>query len=159
MVMMPKRYTYRKIAKRGKLKGVGSWSLRYGTVGLIALEEGYVSARQIEAARRGIRRTVKRVGKLWVRVFPNHPVTKKPIEVRMGGGSGSIKCWVAVVKPGTMLFEVGGVDTSLGVVALNRGGVKMPIRTKVVVSDSIPASSTGHGSEVVSSMAGGVPVA
>lgn len=145
MLMMPKRYAYRKVAKRGKLKGAGSWSLRYGTVGLIALEQGYISARQIEAARRGIRRTVKRVGKLWVRVFPNHPVTKKPIEVRMGGGSGSIKCWVAVVKPGTMLFEVGGVETSLGVTALMRGGIKMPVRTKVVVSPSIPSVESSVG--------------
>ena len=132
-MLSPKRTKYRK-AFKGKIKGnaKGGFTLNFGTFGLKALEPERVTARQIEATRRAITRYMKRQGKVWIRVFPDVPVTAKPIEVRMGKGKGSVDRWVARVKPGRILFEIDGVSEEVAREALRLGAAKLPIKCKIV---------------------------
>lgn len=129
----PKRTKFRK-AFKGRINGQtkGGFSLAFGEFGLKALEPERVTARQIEATRRAITREMKRQGKVWIRVFPDVPVTAKPIEVRMGKGKGSVDRWVARVAPGRILFEIDGVPEETARQALALGAAKLPIKTKVV---------------------------
>jgi large subunit ribosomal protein L16 len=129
----PKRTTFRK-AFKGRISGQakGGTSLAFGEFGLKALEPERVTARQIEATRRAITREMKRQGKVWIRVFPDVPVTAKPIEVRMGKGKGAVDRWVARVAPGRILFEIDGVTEETARMALSLGAAKLPIKTKVV---------------------------
>ncbi len=129
----PKRTKYRK-AFKGRIKGnaKGGFSVAFGTFGLKALEPERVTARQIEATRRAVTREMKRQGKVWIRIFPDTPVSAKPIEVRMGKGKGSVDRWVARVQPGRILFEIDGVSDEVALEALRLGAAKLPIRTKVV---------------------------
>ena len=129
----PKRTKYRK-AFKGRIKGnaKGGSSIAFGSFGLKALEPERVTARQIEATRRAVTREMKRQGKVWIRVFPDTPVTAKPIEVRMGKGKGSVDRWVARVQPGRILFEIDGVPDEVALEALRLGAAKLPIRTKIV---------------------------
>lgn len=129
----PKRTKYRK-AFKGRIKGnsKGGYSLSFGQFGLKALEPERVTARQIEATRRAVTRHMKRQGKVWIRVFPDLPVSAKPIEVRMGKGKGSIDRWVTKVAPGRILFEIDGVPEDIAREALELGAAKLPIKTKIV---------------------------
>jgi large subunit ribosomal protein L16 len=136
-MLMPKRVKYRK-KQRGKMKGnaqKGNY-IAFGKYGLKALESGWITSRQIEATRVAITRHVKRGGKVWIRIFPDKPVTKKPAETRMGKGKGSPEYWVAVVKPGRIMFELEGVDYALAKEAMRLASHKLPIKTKFVVSES-----------------------
>lgn len=133
MPLMPKRVKYRK-AHRGRRKGVailGS-SFGFGQFGLKALENGWITDRQIEAARVAISRQIKKGGKMWIRLFPDKPVTKKPAETRMGKGKGAPDHWVAVVKRGKMLFEIMGVPEELAKDAVRLAALKLPIKTMFV---------------------------
>ncbi|MGC6500269.1 MAG: 50S ribosomal protein L16 [Henriciella sp.] len=129
----PKRTKYRK-AFKGRIKGnaKGGYSVAFGTFALKALEPERVTARQIEATRRAVTREMKRQGKVWIRIFPDTPVSAKPIEVRMGKGKGSVDRWVARVQPGRILFEIDGVSDEVALEALRLGAAKLPIRTKIV---------------------------
>ncbi|GAB5459719.1 MAG: 50S ribosomal protein L16 [Henriciella sp.] len=129
----PKRTKYRK-AFKGRIKGnaKGGYSVAFGSFALKALEPERVTARQIEATRRAVTREMKRQGKVWIRVFPDTPVSAKPIEVRMGKGKGSIDRWVARVQPGRILFEIDGVPDEVALEALRLGAAKLPIKTKIV---------------------------
>jgi len=121
--------------QKGRIKGVakGGWSLNFGSYGLKAQAPSRVTARQIEAARRAITRHMKRVGRVWIRIFPDVPVSKKPTEVRMGKGKGVPEFWCAKVKPGRIMFEVDGVPDAIAREALRLGAAKLPLKTKVVV--------------------------
>ncbi|HBJ91840.1 MULTISPECIES: 50S ribosomal protein L16 [Ponticaulis] len=132
-MLQPKRTKFRK-AFKGRIHGnaKGGFSLNFGSYGLKALEPERITSRQIEATRRAITRQMKRQGKVWIRVFPDLPVSAKPIEVRMGKGKGSIDRWVAKVKPGRILFEIDGVNDEVAREALRLGAAKLPIKTKVV---------------------------
>jgi large subunit ribosomal protein L16 len=132
-MLQPSRTKFRK-AHKGRIHGLakGGYTLAFGAYGMKALEPERVTARQIEAARRAITRHLKRAGRLWIRVFPDVPVTKKPAEVRMGKGKGSVEYWVCRVKPGRILFEIDGVPAELAAEAIARGAAKLPIRTKFV---------------------------
>ena len=132
-MLQPKRTKFRKMQK-GRIKGEakGGFDLNFGAYGLKALEPERITARQIEAARRAITRAMKRQGRLWIRVFPDVPVSKKPPEVRQGKGKGSVEYWAARVKPGRILFELDGVDGQLAALAFERAAMKLPIKTKVV---------------------------
>jgi len=133
MPLMPKRVKYRK-AQRGRRKGVatGGSQVAFGEYGLQALENGWISNTQIEAARVALRRHVHRGGKTWIRIFPDKPVTRKAAETRMGKGKGSLDHWVAVVKRGRILFEIGGVPRQFSREAMRLAAHKLPIRTKFV---------------------------
>lgn len=132
-MLQPSRTKFRK-AHKGRIHGLakGGYTLAFGAYGMKALEPERVTARQIEAARRAITRHLKRAGRLWIRVFPDVPVTKKPAEVRMGKGKGSVEYWICRVKPGRILFEIDGVPAELAAEAIARGAAKLPIRTKFV---------------------------
>jgi large subunit ribosomal protein L16 len=132
-MLQPKRTKFRK-AFKGRIHGLakGGTSLNFGSYGIKALEPERLSARQIEAARRAITRHMKRAGKLWIRVFPDVPVSKKPTEVRMGKGKGTPELWVVRVKPGRILFELEGVPAELAREACELGAAKLPIATKFV---------------------------
>lgn len=132
-MLSPKKTKYRK-AFKGRIHGnaKGGYTLNFGSCGLKALEPERVTARQIEAARRAISRHVKRVGRLWIRVFPDVPVTKKPAEVRMGSGKGSVELWVARVQPGRILFEIDGVPLDIAREAMQLAAAKLPVKTKFV---------------------------
>lgn len=137
-MLTPKKVKYRKLQK-GRMKGKayrGS-KLNFGDYGLQAMECGWISSRQIEAARIAMTRRVKRGGKMWIRIFPDKPITKKPAEVRMGKGKGSPESWVAVVKPGRILYEMEGVSRELAFEALRLASHKLPIKTKVVERSQI----------------------
>ena len=135
-MLQPKRTKYRKQFK-GRIKGVakGGSDLAFGEFGLKAQEPNRVNAREIEAARRAITRYMKRAGRVWIRVFPDVPVTAKPTEVRMGKGKGSPEAWVAVVKPGRVMFELEGVTRETAEKAMALAAAKMPIRTKFVIRE------------------------
>ena len=137
-MLMPKRTKYRK-AHRGRMKGLACRGneLDFGDFGLQALEPCWLTARQIEAARVAITRTAKRGGKLWIRVFPDKPYTKKPPETRMGKGKGSVEYYVAVVKPGQVIFELAGVPRELAVEAIRLAGHKLPIKTRFVEREEV----------------------
>lgn len=132
-MMSPKKTKYRK-AHKGRIKGSakGGYSLNFGEYGLKAMQPERITARQIEAARRAISRYVKRVGRLWIRVFPDVPVTRKPAEVRMGSGKGSVEFWACRVKPGRIMFEIDGVSEDIAREAFDRASAKLPIKTKFV---------------------------
>jgi large subunit ribosomal protein L16 len=132
-MLMPKRVKYRK-AQRGRMKGKATRgnTVAFGDFGLKALEPHWITARQIEACRVALARKMKRDGKIWIRIFPDKPVTKKPLETRMGKGKGAPEFWVAVVKPGRVMFEVGGVDAETAQEALRVAAYKLPIKTKIV---------------------------
>ena len=132
-MLQPKRTKYRK-AFKGRIHGTvkGGTNLDYGTFGLKAVEPERVTARQIEAARRAITRQMKRQGRVWIRIFPDVPVTAKPTEVRMGKGKGSVEYWAARVHPGRIIFEIDGVSEELAREAMRLGAAKLPIRTRFV---------------------------
>jgi large subunit ribosomal protein L16 len=132
-MLSPKRTKYRK-AHKGRIHGLakGNTQLNFGAFGLKALEPERITARQIEAARRAITRAMKRTGRVWIRIFPDVPVSQKPAEVRMGSGKGSPEFWVARVKPGRIMFEIDGVSNELAQMALTLGAAKLPIKTKFV---------------------------
>jgi large subunit ribosomal protein L16 len=133
-MLSPKRTKFRK-AHKGRIHGLakGGTSLNFGSFGLKALEPGRVSARQIEAARRAITRHIRRVGKVWIRIFPDVPVSTKPAEVRMGSGKGSPEYWACRVKPGRIMFELDGVSPDLARESCMLAAAKLPIKTKFVV--------------------------
>ena len=132
-MLQPKRTKFRK-AHKGRIHGVakGGFTLNFGSYGLKAVEPERVTARQIEATRRAITRHMKRAGRVWIRVFPDLPVSKKPTEVRMGKGKGSPEYWVARIKPGRIMFEIDGVSDEVAREALRLGAAKLPIKTRVV---------------------------
>ena len=132
-MLQPKRTKYRK-AHKGRIHGAakGGTVLNFGTYGLKAMEPERVTARQIEAARRAITRAMRRTGRVWIRVFPDVPVSAKPAEVRMGSGKGSPEFWVCRVAPGKIMFEVDGVPAALAREALTLGAAKLPIRTRFI---------------------------
>ena len=135
---MPKKTKYRK-SFRGRRKGnsKGGNVVTFGDFGLQAVETSYVTARQIEAARITITRTMKRGGKVWINIFPHKPITKKPAEVRMGSGKGNVEYYVAVVKPGRILFEISGVSEEVAREAMRKAGHKLPMKTKLVMRDNL----------------------
>ncbi len=132
-MLQPKRTKFRK-AHKGRIHGdaKGGTSLNFGAFGLKALEPERITARQIEAARRAITRHIKRQGRLWIRIFPDVPVSSKPAEVRMGSGKGNPESWVAVVKPGRVMFELSGVPLAVAKEAISRAAHKLPIKSKFV---------------------------
>lgn len=133
-MLQPKRTKYRKMQK-GRIKGIshrGS-QLSFGSFGLKTMDEGWITNRQIEAARIAVTRKMKREGKVWINIFPDKPITNKPAEVRMGKGKGALSHYVAVVKPGRIMFEIEGVPSDLAHEALRLAAQKLPVKTKVVV--------------------------
>ena len=137
-MLSPKKTKYRKQFK-GRIHGnaKGNYELNYGSFGLKALEPERVTSRQIEAARKAITRYLKRAGRMWIRIFPNVPVSKKPAEVRMGSGKGNVEYYVAVVKPGRILFEISGVPEDVAREAMRKAGHKLPMKTKFVMRDNV----------------------
>ncbi len=133
-MLSPKRTKYRKV-QRGRMygKATSGNKISFGDYGLVALERKWITNRQIEAARVAMTRHIKRGGKVWIRIFPDKPYTKKPAETRMGKGKGNPEYWVAVVKPGTVMFELAGVDEKLAEEAMRLAGSKLPIKTKFLV--------------------------
>jgi len=132
-MLQPKRTKFRK-KQKGRVKGIAQrgHTINFGSFGIKSLEAGWITSRQIEAARIAVTRKMKREGQVWIRIFPDKPITKKPAEVRMGKGKGAPEYWVAVVKPGTIMFEAGGVTTELAKEALRLAAQKLPVRTKFV---------------------------
>lgn len=132
-MLMPKRTKFQKM-HRGRMKGKASRGaeVHFGEYGLQSLDPGYVSARQIEAARRAIVRSARRRGKVWIRIFPDKPITRRAAESRMGKGKGDVEFWAAVVKPGRILFEVGGMSEEVALAALRLASYKLSVRTKVI---------------------------
>lgn len=132
-MLMPKRVKFRR-AQRGRMRGAATRgaSVAFGDYGLKAMEPGWITARQIEAARVALTRLMKREGKVWIRIFPDKPVSKKPAETRMGSGKGAPEFWVSVVKPGRIMFEVGGIKKDVAQEALTLAAHKLPIKTKFV---------------------------
>jgi len=138
-MLMPKRTKYRK-QMRGRMKGKArrGAEIHFGEFGLQALEPAWISARQIEACRRAMVRKMKRRGKVWIRIFPDKPITKRAAESRMGKGKGDVEYWAAVVKPGRIMFEIGGdIDESTALEALRLATYKLPIKTKVVRREEV----------------------
>jgi large subunit ribosomal protein L16 len=135
-MLSPKRVKHRK-QHRGRKPGLsrGQTTVQFGEYGIKALDAGWLTNRQIEAARIAMTRKIKRGGKVWINVYPDKPVTKKPAETRMGSGKGSPEGWVAVVKPGRVMFELAGVPEPLAREALRLAGMKLPVRTKIVTSE------------------------
>ncbi|MGA8296059.1 MAG: 50S ribosomal protein L16 [Acidimicrobiales bacterium] len=146
-MLMPKKVKHRK-QQRGRRTGLakGATTVDFGDYGIKALEPGWLTARQIEAARIAMTRHVRRGGKIWIRVFPHKPVTQKPAETRMGSGKGNPEHWVAVVKPGAILFELAGVDEALAKSAMERAIQKLPIKAEFVVRSGVGAESGAHSS-------------
>ena len=134
MFIGPKQTKYRK-TRKGRLGRLEfkSNTLKFGNVGLKSLESGFINARQIESARQAITRKLKRKGKIWIKIFPDQPITSKPTGVRMGKGKGQVSHWAAKVRGGTVLFEISGLNTNLVFAALKTGGAKLPVRTKIFV--------------------------
>jgi large subunit ribosomal protein L16 len=132
-MLQPKRTKYRKQFK-GRNRGIATrgTNVSYGEYGLKSVELGRITARQIEAARRAMSRHIKRGGKVWIRIFPDKPITKKPLEVRQGSGKGNVEYWVALVQPGRMMFEIEGVTEDLAREALGLAAAKLPVKTEFV---------------------------
>ena len=143
-MLMPKRVKYRRV-QRGRMKGKATRGnvVNYGEYGLAAVEPGWITSNQIEAARIAMTRFTKRNGKVWIKIFPDKPVTSKPAETRMGSGKGSPDYWVAVVKPGRVMFELGGVSEEVAREALRLAQHKLPIKTKIVAK----GTETENGGE------------
>src|SRR3990172_2448921 len=142
-MLMPKRVKFRK-AQRGRMRGKATRgaTVAFGDFGLKAMEPGWITQRQIEATRVALTRMMKREGKVWIRIFPDKPVTKKPAETRMGSGKGIPEFWVAVVKPGRVMFELGGVTKELAAEAFHLAAHKLPIKTKLVTRVDYEAQSS-----------------
>lgn len=138
-MLLPKRVKYRRV-HRGRMKGVATRGnkISYGDFGLVALDPAWITSNQIEAARIAMTRYTKRGGQVWIKIFPDKPVTKKPAETRMGSGKGSPEYWVAVVKPGRVLFEMAGVTEEVAREAMRLASYKLPIKTKFVVRKEEP---------------------
>ena len=136
-MLMPKRVKYRRV-QRGRLKGKASRgnTITSGSYGLVALEPAWITSNQIEAARIAMTRYIKRGGQVWIKIFPDKPVTEKPAETRMGSGKGSPEYWVAVVKPGRILFEMDGIDEATAREAMRLAGHKLPIKTKFMMKET-----------------------
>ena len=143
-MLMPKRVKYRRV-HRGRMKGkaLKGNTLTYGDYGIQALGSCWLTANQIEAARRAMTRYIRRGGNIWIKIFPDKPVTEKPAETRMGSGKGAPEYWVAVVKPGRILFEMGGVSEDVAREAMRLASMKLPIRTKFVMKDKDGDSNEG----------------
>ncbi len=141
-MLMPKRVKYRK-AQRGRMRGKATRgaTIAFGDFGLKAMEPGWITQRQIEASRVALTRMMKREGKVWIRIFPDKPVTKKPAETRMGSGKGNPEFWVVVIKPGRVMFEIGGVRKEMAKEALTLAAHKLPIKTKFVTRIDYDAQS------------------
>ncbi len=139
-MLMPKRVKYRRV-HRGRMTGKATrgTTITYGSYGLQALEPGWIKSNQIEAARVAMTRYMKRGGKVWIKIFPDKSVTKKPAETRMGSGKGAPEYWVAVVKPGRIMFEIGGVDEAIAREAMRLAQHKLPIKTKFIIKEEIQA--------------------
>ena len=135
-MLMPKRVKFRRV-QRGRMKGKASrgTTLAYGKYGLVATEPAWISSVQIEAARIAMTRYIKRGGKVWIKIFPDKPITEKPAETRMGSGKGSVEYWVAVVKPGRVMFEMDGVAEDVAQEAMRLASHKLPIKTKFIVKE------------------------
>ena len=144
-MLMPKRTKYRRV-QRGRMKGAASRGnkVSYGEFGIQALEPGWITGNQIEAARVAMTRYTKRGGQVWIKIFPDKPVTKKPADTRMGSGKGSPEFWVAVVKPGRIMFEIAGVSEEVAREALRLAQHKLPIKTKIIAKE---APETENGGE------------
>jgi large subunit ribosomal protein L16 len=145
-MLLPKRVKHRKVM-RGRMSGPakGGHSVAFGDFGLATLEPAWITSRQIEAARRAMTRSVKRGGKIWIRVFPDKPVTKKPAETRMGSGKGAPDHWVAVVKPGRILFEMAGVPREEAAEAMRLASHKLPVQTRFVAREAAGMEASGDG--------------
>ena len=135
-MLMPKRVKFRRV-QRGRMKGKASrgTTLAYGKYGLVATEPAWISSVQIEAARIAMTRYIKRGGKVWIKIFPDKPITEKPAETRMGSGKGAVEYWVAVVKPGRIMFEMDGVAEDVAKEAMRLASHKLPIKTKFIVKE------------------------
>ena len=145
-MLIPRRTKFRK-AHRGSLAGVATQgsTIAFGQYGLQAREAAWISNRQIEAARRAMTRYVRRGGQIWIRIYPDHPFTKKPAETRMGGGKGNPEGWVAVVKPGRILFEMAGVEREVAAEAMRLASHKLPIATKFLsLQETAPQGGEAH---------------
>ncbi len=137
-MLLPKRVKYRRV-QRGRLKGKATRgnTVTYGDFGLVALEPAWITSNQIEAARIAMTRYIKRGGQVWIKIFPDKPITEKPAETRMGSGKGSPEYWVAVVKPGRVMFEIAGVDKELAAEAMRLAAMKLPIKCKFVTKEEM----------------------
>ena len=137
-MLLPKRVKYRRV-QRGRLKGKATRgnTVTYGQYGLVALEPAWITSNQIEAARIAMTRYIKRGGQVWIKIFPDKPITEKPAETRMGSGKGSPEYWVAVVKPGRVMFEIAGVDRELAAEAMRLAAMKLPIKCKFVTKEEM----------------------
>ncbi len=135
-MLMPKRVKFRRV-QRGRMKGKAARgnTLAYGKYGLVATEPAWISSVQIEAARIAMTRYIKRGGKVWIKIFPDKPITEKPAETRMGSGKGAVEYWVAVVKPGRIMFEMDGVAEDVAKEAMRLASHKLPIKTKFIVKE------------------------
>lgn len=144
-MLMPKRVKYRRV-QRGRLKGEAHRgnTLSNGDFGLVALEPAWITSNQIEAARIAMTRYTRRGGKVWIKIFPDKPVTEKPAETRMGSGKGSPEYWVSVVKPGRVMFEIGGIDETTAKEAMRLAGHKLPIKTKFVKKSDTESETGGE---------------
>ena len=147
-MLLPKRVKYRRV-HRGRLKGTAhkGTKVTYGEYGIQALEPAWITSNQIEAARIAMTRYIRRGGQVWIKIFPDKPVTKKPAETRMGSGKGSPEYWVAVVKPGRVLFEIAGVPEETAREAMRLAGYKLPIKTKFVKREDVAKSDVEDGGE------------
>ena len=145
-MLMPKRVKYRKV-QRGRMTGAASRGnkVAYGDFGIQALEPGWITGNQIEAARIAMTRYTKRGGKVWIKIFPDKPITEKPAETRMGSGKGSPEYWVAVVKPGRVMFEIAGVSEEVAREALRLASHKLPIKCKIVTKEETAPESENGG--------------
>ena len=144
-MLMPKRAKYRKV-QRGRMTGAASRGnkVSYGDYGIQALEPGWITGNQIEAARIAMTRYTKRGGQVWIKIFPDKPITEKPAETRMGSGKGSPEYWVAVVKPGRVMFEIAGVSEDVAREALRLASHKLPIKTKVIKREVVESQEVGE---------------
>ncbi|MDO5725686.1 MAG: 50S ribosomal protein L16 [Tissierellia bacterium] len=145
-MLMPKRVKYRK-QQRGRMKGEAQRGnkITYGEYGLVALEPCWITSNQIEAARRAMTRYVRRGGNIWIKIFPDKPVTKKPAETRMGSGKGSPEYWVSVVKPGRVMFEMGGISEKAAKEAMRLAAMKLPIKTRFVTKEALEKEVSNEG--------------
>ncbi|MBE6990403.1 MAG: 50S ribosomal protein L16 [Ruminococcaceae bacterium] len=144
-MLLPKRVKYRRV-HRGRLTGKATRgnTVTYGEFGLVAVEPAWITSNQIEAARIAMTRYTKRGGQVWIKIFPDKPVTEKPAETRMGSGKGSPEYWVAVVKPGRVMFEIAGVSEEVAREALRLASHKLPIKTKIVKREDLAAEEVGE---------------
>lgn len=141
-MLLPKRTKHRK-QMRGRMKGkeTRGAQIDFGDIALQVLDPGWINSRQIEAARRAMTRHIKRGGQIWIRVFPDKPITQKPAETRMGAGKGNPEYWVAVVRPGRILFEISGIDMGVARRSLELAAAKFPVRTKIILREGIEAKA------------------